>query len=108
MKRSLPRTCLLAALLASPLAMAVGTGPTHPDDPHKGAPTPGVDSTLNPTQDTMPTNPDSRVQGNGPDSPPARQEHDNPGLPGQKGTGSERNGDLDGARTGDGSTTTQP
>ena len=39
---------LLIALLASPLALAAGTGPTYPDDPHNNAPQPGVDSTLNP------------------------------------------------------------
>lgn len=38
------RSFLLAALFASPLAFAVGTGATYPDDPHNPAPQPGVDS----------------------------------------------------------------
>lgn len=45
---------LLIALLASPLALAAGTGPTYPDDPHNNAPQPGVDSTLNPIEKPTP------------------------------------------------------
>lgn len=108
MKRSLTSTCLLAVLLASPLALAVGTGPTHPDDPHSNAPEPGVDSTLNPVERPLPTNPDSRIQGNGPDSPPARQENNNPGLPGQDDTGSEGSSNIGGSRSGNGAGSNQP
>lgn len=81
-------TLLLAALLASPLALAVGTGPTYPDDPHNPAPQPGVDSTLNPIEKPMPRDTDPRTQGNDPESPPAQQ-NDNRDLPGMDGSGSE-------------------
>ncbi|MEX5344018.1 hypothetical protein, partial [Pseudomonas sp. I2] len=74
-------TYLLAALLASPLALAVGTGPTHPDNPHTPAPNPGADSTLNPVERPMPRDTDPRIQGNDPDSPPAEQTDDR-NLPG--------------------------
>lgn len=76
------RPFLLAAVFVSPLALAVGTGPTYPDDPHNPAPQPGVDSTLNPIEKPMPRDTDPRLQGNDPDSPPARQndEHDLPGM----------------------------
>lgn len=96
MKRSLTRTCLLAALLCSPLAMAVGTGTTYPDDPHSPAPQPGVDSTLNPVEKPMPRDTDPRIQGNDPESPPARQ-NDNRDLPGMDGSGSEGNGSQGGS-----------
>lgn len=79
---------LLAALLASPLALAVGTGPTHPDDPHNPAPQPGADSTLNPIEEPMPRDTDPRIQGSDPESPPARQ-NNNRDLPGMEGSGSE-------------------
>nr|WP_314483928.1 hypothetical protein [uncultured Pseudomonas sp.] len=79
---------LLLALLASPLALAAGTGPTYPDDPHNQAPTPGADSTLNPIEKPMPRDTDPRLQGNDPDSPPAQQ-NDNRDLPGMDGSGSE-------------------
>ncbi|MCO7514304.1 hypothetical protein NJF44_12155 [Pseudomonas guariconensis] len=81
-------TYLLAALLASPLALAVGTGPTHPDNPHTPAPNPGADSTLNPVERPMPRDTDPRIQGNDPDSPPAEQTDDR-NLPGMDGGGSE-------------------
>lgn len=82
------RTFLLAAVFVSPLSLAVGTGPTYPDDPHNPAPQPGVDSTLNPIEKPMPRDTDPRLQGNDPDSPPATQndEHD---LPGMEGSGSQ-------------------
>lgn len=79
---------LLLALLASPLALAAGTGPTYPDDPHNQAPKPGADSTLNPIEKPMPRDTDPRLQGNDPDSPPAQQ-NDNQDFPGMDGTGSE-------------------
>ena len=79
---------LLLALLASPLALAAGTGPTYPDDPHNQAPKPGADSTLNPIEKPMPRDTDPRLQGNDPDSPPSPQ-NDNQDLPGMDGTGSE-------------------
>ncbi len=84
-------TLLLAALLASPLAWAVGTGPTYPDDPHNPAPQPGVDSTLNPIEKPMPRDTDPRLQGTDPQDPPARQ-NDNRDLPGMDGSGSEGTG----------------
>lgn len=85
----MPRsTLLLVALLTSPLALAVGTGPTYPDDPHNPAPQPGVDSTLNPIEKPMPRDTDPRIQGNDPESPPARQ-NDNRDVPGMDGSGSE-------------------
>ncbi|MFF5867266.1 hypothetical protein [Pseudomonas sp. NPDC012596] len=87
---------LLATLLAAPLALAVGTGPTYPDDPHNPAPKPGVDSTLNPIEKPMPRDTDPRIQGNDPESPPARQ-NDNRDLPGMDGTGSEGTGGQGGA-----------
>ncbi|MFJ4354007.1 hypothetical protein ACIPZ5_24325 [Pseudomonas sp. NPDC089428] len=88
----MPRsTLLLLALLTSPLALAVGTGPTYPDDPHNPAPQPGVDSTLNPIEKPMPRDTDPRIQGNDPQSPPARQ-NDNRDLPGMDGSGSEGTG----------------
>ncbi|MBF8753676.1 hypothetical protein [Pseudomonas guariconensis] len=100
MKR--PRTWLLAALLASPLALAVGTGPTHPDDPHNTAPKPGADSTLNPIERPVPRDTDPRIQGNDPDSPPAEQ-NDNRNLPGMDGGGSEgMRGHGDGGTRGQG------
>ena len=79
---------LLIVLLATPLALAAGTGPTHPDDPHSSAPQPGADSTLNPIEKPMPRDTDPRIQGNDPDSPPAEQ-NDNRDLPGMDGSGSE-------------------
>lgn len=79
---------LLAALLASPLALAVGTGTTYPDDPHSPAPQPGVDSTLNPVEKPMPRDTDPRIQGSDPDSPAARQ-NDERDLPGMGDSGSE-------------------
>ncbi|MFK3775506.1 hypothetical protein [Pseudomonas sp. NPDC089406] len=83
------RSFLLAALLVSPLALAVGTGTTYPDDPHNPAPQPGVDSTLNPIEKPMPRDTDPRIKGNDPDSPPAEQ-NDDRGLPGMDGgSGSE-------------------
>lgn len=84
-------TLLLAALLASPLAWAVGTGPTYPDDPHNPAPQPGVDSTLNPIEQPMPRDTDPRLQGTDPQAPPAQQ-NDNRDLPGMDGSGSEGTG----------------
>ncbi|MBF8747916.1 hypothetical protein E2H86_15640 [Pseudomonas putida] len=81
-------TLVLAALLATPMAWAVGTGPTYPDDPHNPAPQPGVDSTLNPIEKPMPRDTDPRLQGSEPQDPPARQ-NDNRDLPGMDGTGSE-------------------
>lgn len=84
-------TLLLAALLASPLAWAVGTGPTYPDDPHNPAPQPGVDSTLNPIEQPMPRDTDPRLQGTDPQDPPAQQ-NDNRDLPGMDGSGSEGTG----------------
>ena len=91
---------LLIALLASPLAFAVGTGPTYPDDPHSPAPAPGVDSTLNPIEKPMPRDTDPRIQGNDPESPPAKQD-DGRDLPGMDGSGSEGTGQGGGG--GDGS-----
>ncbi|MBA1202698.1 hypothetical protein G7009_13205 [Pseudomonas capeferrum] len=91
MKRSLSPVLLISALLASPFALAVGTGPTHPDDPHSVAPQPGADSTLNPIEKPLPRDTDPRPQGNDPESPPARP-GDNNDLPGMDGTGSEGNG----------------
>ena len=82
---------LLIALLASPLALAAGTGPTYPDDPHNNAPQPGVDSTLNPIEKPMPRDTDTRIQGNDPESPPAKQ-NDNRDLPGMDGSGSGGSG----------------
>ena len=88
----MPRSSiLLVALLAAPLALAAGTGPTYPDDPHSPAPKPGVDSTLNPIEKPVPRNTDPRIQGNDPDSPPAEQ-NDNRDLPGVDGSGSESTG----------------
>ncbi|MFP3369462.1 MULTISPECIES: hypothetical protein [unclassified Pseudomonas] len=88
----MPRSSiLLIALLASPLALAAGTGPTYPDDPHNPAPRPGVDSTLNPIEKPMPRNTDPRIQGNDPESPPAKQ-NDNRDLPGLGDSGSEGSG----------------
>lgn len=84
-------TLILVALLASPLAWAVGTGPTYPDDPHNPAPQPGVDSTLNPIEQPMPRDTDPRLQGTDPQDPPARQ-NDNRDLPGMDGSGSEGSG----------------
>ncbi|WDY60307.1 hypothetical protein [Pseudomonas sp. PSKL.D1] len=83
---------LLAALLASPLAFAVGTGPTYPDDPHNPAPKPGVDSTLNPIEKPMPRDTDPRVQGDEKKMTPERKA-DERDLPGMDGSGSEGNGD---------------
>lgn len=79
---------LLAALLASPLALAIGTGPTHPDNPHSTMPEAGTDSTLNPTQAPMPRDTDPRIQGSDQQTPPAEQSVD-PRLPGMDGSGSE-------------------
>lgn len=79
---------LLAAVLASPLALAVGTGPTHPDDPHSTMPDAGTESTRNPTQAPVPRDTDPRVQGSDPQTPPAEQSVD-PRLPGMDGSGSE-------------------
>ncbi|WP_085692497.1 MULTISPECIES: hypothetical protein [unclassified Pseudomonas] len=85
----MPRSSiLLIALLAAPLAIAAGTGPTYPDDPHNPAPKPGADSTLNPIEKPMPRDTDPRIKGNDPDSPPAEQ-NDNRDLPGMDGSGSE-------------------
>ncbi|BAW23151.1 MULTISPECIES: hypothetical protein [Pseudomonas] len=98
----MPRSSiLLIALLASPLAFAVGTGPTYPDDPHNPAPRPGVDSTLNPIEKPMPRDTDTRIQGNDPESPPAKQ-NDNRDLPGMDGSGSDGTGPQgnSGTRTG--------
>jgi len=96
----MPRsTLLLLALLTSPLALAVGTGPTYPDDPHNPAPQPGVDSTLNPIEKPMPRDTDPRIQGNDPESPPARQ-NDNRDLPGMDGSGSEGSGRQGGSNSG--------
>ena len=99
MKRSFSRALLITALLACPLALAVGTGTTYPDDPHAGAPEPGVDSTLNPIQKPMPRDTDPRPQGNDPESPPA-QPGDNNNLPGMDATGSEGTGMQGGAGAG--------
>ncbi|HGA2316045.1 TPA: hypothetical protein ACIRVE_000558 [Pseudomonas putida] len=100
----MPRsTLLLLALLTSPLALAVGTGPTYPDDPHNPAPQPGVDSTLNPIEKPMPRDTDPRIQGNDPQSPPAKQ-NDNRDLPGMDGSGSEGTG----GRGADGNSGSQP
>ncbi|WP_235199882.1 hypothetical protein [Pseudomonas monteilii] len=79
---------LLITLLGSPLALAAGTAPTYPDDPHSIAPRPGVDSTLNPIEKPMPRDTDPRIKGNDPDSPPAEQ-NDNRDLPGMGGSGQE-------------------
>ncbi|MFZ5935978.1 hypothetical protein ACOKS3_14205 [Pseudomonas sp. HS6-2] len=96
----MPRsTLLLLALLTSPLALAVGTGPTYPDDPHNPAPQPGVDSTLNPIEKPMPRDTDPRIQGNDPESPPAKQD-DNRDLPGMDGSGSEGTGREGGNNSG--------
>jgi len=86
MKR--PCICLLAALLASPLALAVGTGPIHPDDPHNTAPKPNAEGTLDPIEKPVPRDTDPRIQGNDPDSPPAEQ-NDNRDLPGMDDAGSQ-------------------
>ncbi|MNG87718.1 hypothetical protein D3C76_820820 [compost metagenome] len=85
------RSLLLAALLVSPLALAVGTGTTYPDDPHNPAPQPGTDSTLNPIEKPMPRDTDPRIQGNDPESPPANQ-NDSRDLPGMEGSGSQGTG----------------
>ncbi|MEN8641566.1 hypothetical protein [Pseudomonas sichuanensis] len=82
------RSFLFAALLASPLAFAAGTGATYPDDPHNPAPQPGVDSTLNPIEKPMPRDTDPRIKGYDPDSPAARQNVDQD-LPGLGESGSE-------------------
>lgn len=82
------RFLLIAAVLASPMAFAVGTGTTYPDDPHSPAPQPGVDSTLNPIETPVPRDTDPRIQGNDPDTPPAKQ-NDDRDLPGMDGSGSE-------------------
>lgn len=82
------RFVLIATLLCSPLAMAVGTGTTYPDDPHNPAPKPGVDSTLNPIEKPMPRDTDPRIQGDDPQNPPAKQDGTRE-LPGMDGTGSE-------------------
>lgn len=96
----MPRSSiLLIALLAAPFAMAAGTGPTYPDDPHNPAPKPGADSTLNPIEKPMPRDTDPRIQGNDPDSPPAEQ-NDNRDLPGMDGSGSEGTGRQGGSGTG--------
>ncbi|MBH3414082.1 hypothetical protein [Pseudomonas putida] len=96
----MPRsTLLLVALLTSPLALAVGTGPTYPDDPHNPAPQPGVDSTLDPIEKPLPRDTDPRIQGNDPESPPARQ-NDNRDLPGMDGRGSEGSGRQGGKGSG--------
>ncbi|MBV4541979.1 hypothetical protein [Pseudomonas vlassakiae] len=96
----MPRsTLLLVALLTSPLALAVGTGPTYPDDPHNPAPQPGVDSTLDPIEKPLPRDTDPRIQGNDPESPPARQ-NDNRDLPGMDGSGSEGSGRQGGKGSG--------
>ena len=79
---------LLAALLASPLAFAAGTGATYPDDPHNPAPKPGVDSTLNPIEKPMPRDTDPRIKGADPDNPPVEQNNDRD-LPQIGGSGSE-------------------
>ncbi|MDD2135665.1 hypothetical protein [Pseudomonas kurunegalensis] len=93
----MPRTSiLLIALLGSPLALAAGTGPTYPDDPHSTAPKPGVDSTLNPIEKPMPRDTDPRIKGNDPDSPPAEL-NDNRDLPGMDGSGQEGTRRQDGA-----------
>lgn len=86
---------LLTALLASPLALAAGTGTTYPDDPHSSAPQPGVDSTLNPIEKPMPRDTDPRIQGSDPDSPAARQNDDRdlPGLGEDDAEGNGREGD---------------
>jgi len=95
----MPRSSiLLVTLLAAPLALAAGTGPTYPDDPHSTAPKPGVDSTLNPIEKPVPRNTDPRIQGNDPDSPPAEQ-NDNRDLPGVDGSGSEGTGRQGGGAT---------
>lgn len=91
MKRSLTRSCLLAALLCSPLAMAVGTSTTYPDDPHNPGPAPGVDSTLNPIQQPMPRDTDPRVPNAESESPSIKQK-DDADLPGMDQTGSEGGG----------------
>jgi len=89
MESAMTRTSiLLITLLGSPLALAAGTGPTYPDDPHSTAPRPGVDSTLNPIEKPMPRDTDPRIKGNDPDSPPAAQ-NDNRDLPGMGGSGQE-------------------
>ncbi|CAG8863260.1 hypothetical protein PS627_00196 [Pseudomonas fluorescens] len=79
---------LLAAILASPMALAVGTGPTHPDNPHGTMPEAGTESTRNPTQAPVPRDTDPRVQGSGQQTSPAEQSVD-PRLPGMDGSGSE-------------------
>ncbi|CAI3804144.1 hypothetical protein GLGCALEP_03546 [Pseudomonas sp. MM221] len=88
----MPRSSiLLIALLASPLALAVGTGPTYPDDPHNPAPRPGVDSTLNPIEKPMPRDTDARLPGDEPENPPATQndERDLPGMGGSEVQGTD-------------------
>ncbi|MDE4541067.1 hypothetical protein GIB19_28105, partial [Pseudomonas sp. ITEM 17296] len=55
------------------------------------APTPGVDSTLNPIEKPMPRDTDPRIEGNDPESPPATQ-NDGRDLPGMDGSGSEGTG----------------
>ncbi|WP_049870552.1 hypothetical protein [Pseudomonas cremoricolorata] len=87
MKRSL----LLAALLVSPLALAVGTGPTYPDDPHNPAPTPGVGTTLEPVQKNMPRATDPRLPDDDQRLPAENQRApanpaDDPSLPGSGST----------------------
>ncbi|MGE7989907.1 hypothetical protein ACQKPE_02430 [Pseudomonas sp. NPDC089554] len=84
------RYLLLAALLCSPLAMAVGTGTTYPDDPHNPAPKPGVDSTLNPIEKPMPRDTDPRLPGDAPERLPGQP--DDQRLPGMDGSGSEGGG----------------
>lgn len=97
MKRSL----LLAALLVSPLTFAAagaGTGTTFPDDPHNPAPTPGVDSTLNPVEKPMPRDTDPRLPGDdqrlpGEDQRTLTNPADDQSLPGMgTGTGTDAGG----------------
>ncbi|MER2298798.1 MAG: hypothetical protein ABS956_15065 [Pseudomonas sp.] len=92
-------TLMLLALLTSPLALAVGTGPTYPDDPHNPAPQPGVDSTLNPIEKPMPRSTDPRLQGDDKQNLPSTPQ-DNRDLPGMDGTGSEGAGGQGGNGSG--------
>ncbi len=88
MKPSLIPGLFLAAALTAPLALAIGTGPTHPDNPHGTMPDAGTESTRNPIQSPEPRDTDPRVQGNDPESPPLEKPVD-PRLPGMDGSGSE-------------------
>ena len=89
------RFVMIAALLCSPLAMAVNTGPTYPDDPHSTGAKPGAESTLNPIETPVPRDTDPRVQNSQPESPSSTEDTDRD-LPGMSETGSEGAGGAGG------------